>query len=126
RTRSLMPSQKLSALVNLAGGQVSTDLMYIVDVSAGAAGSKRSTLNDFLSTITKNITDGAVRFQGFTPPADSAAGQGSIYFDSVLNQFLISENNNPYTPLGDVRGPAGATATALARYDGTTGKLIQD
>jgi hypothetical protein len=121
-----MPSQKLSALVNLAGGQVPTDLMYIVDVSAGAAGSKRSTLNDFLSTITKNITDGAVRFQAFTPPAVSAAAQGSIYFDSVLNQFLISENAGAYTPLGDVRGPAGATDEALARFDGATGKLLQD
>lgn len=27
---------------------------------------------------------------------------------------------------GDVFGPSGATDNAIARYDGTTGKLIQD
>lgn len=33
---------------------------------------------------------------------------------------------SPATGVGDVRGPASATDNALARYDGTTGKLIQN
>jgi hypothetical protein len=121
-----MASQKLSALVNLAGGQVPTDLMYIVDVSAGVAGSKRSTLNDAFSIITKNITDGALRFQGFAAPALSGAGTGAIYFDSTANAFRISENAGAYRAIGDVFGPGASTDEALARFDGATGKLLQD
>jgi hypothetical protein len=33
---------------------------------------------------------------------------------------------NSTSPNGDVVGPAGATANAIARYDGTTGKLIKN
>src|SRR3972149_3999651 len=94
-----MASEKLSNLVNLAGAQVPTDLAYVVDVSAGTAGSKRSTLNDLFSEITKNITDGAVRFGGFAAPAVSAAGKGAIYFDSTANVFEGSRNGGAYEPL---------------------------
>src|SRR5947209_4878101 len=54
-------SSKLTALTDLAGGQVPTDLTYVVDPSAGAAGSKKSTLNDLIEQITKNITDGVLK-----------------------------------------------------------------
>jgi len=94
-----MASEKLSNLVNLAGAQVPTDLAYVVDVSAGTAGSKRSTLNDLFSEITKNITDGAVRFGGFAAPAVSAAGKGAVYFDSTANVFEGSRNAGAYEPL---------------------------
>ena len=94
-----MASEKLSNLVNLAGAQVPTDLAYVVDVSAGTAGSKRSTLNDLFSEITKNITDGAVRFGGFAAPAVSAAGKGAVYFDSTANVFEGSRNGGAYEPL---------------------------
>jgi hypothetical protein len=121
-----MASLKLSALVPLGPNQVPTDLLYIDDVSAGAAGSKSITPNDLLSTITRNITDGAVRFQGFAAPALSAAGQGAIYFDSTANAFRVSENAGAYRAIGDVTGPAGVTANGIARYDSTSGKLIKD
>lgn len=121
-----MASLKLSALSSLGPNQVPTDLLYIDDLSAGAAGSKSITPNDLVSTITRNITDGAVRFQGFAAPALSGAGQGAIYFDSTANAFRVSENAGAYRALGDVAGPAGATANGLARYNGTTGKLIKD
>ncbi len=54
-------SSKLSALTDLAGGQVPTDLVYVDQVSAGASGSKKSTLNDFIEQITKNITDAVLK-----------------------------------------------------------------
>lgn len=92
-------SSKLSALVDLAGGQVPTDLVYVDDVSAGAAGSKKSTLDALIATITKNITDGTLRFQSFAAPSLSATGQGAMYFDSTLNRFLLSENAAPFMPL---------------------------
>src|SRR5882672_2276271 len=120
-----MASQKLSALVSLAGGQVPTDLIYVDDLSAGAAGSKSSTFNDAFSIITRNITDGAVRFGGFAAPTP-AASQGSIYYDSATNRFKFSENNGAYRNLGDVSGPTSATDNAITRFDGTTGKIIQN
>jgi hypothetical protein len=119
-----MASQKLSALVSLAGGQVPTDLIYVDDLSAGAAGSKSSTFNDAFSIITRNITDGAVRFGGFAAPTP-AASQGSIYYDSATNRFKFSENNAAYKNLGDVTGPGVIVDESIARFDGTTGKIIQ-
>lgn len=56
-----MAGSKLTALVDLAGGQVPTDLAYIVDVSAGVNGSKKSTLNDLFEQITKNVADGVIK-----------------------------------------------------------------
>lgn len=121
-----MASEKLSALVDLAGGQAPNDQVYVNDVSAGVAGSKRSTLNDLFSIITKNITDGALRFQGFAAPVVSAAGQAAIYFDSTDNRVKSSENAGAYVNLGNVSGPATATDNAIVRFDGATGKLIQN
>lgn len=121
-----MASLKLSALPSLGPNQVPTDLLYIDDVSAGAAGSKSITPNDLVSTITRNITDGAVRFQGFAAPALSGAGAGAIYFDSTANAFRVSENAGAYRAIGDVTGPAGATDEALVRFDGATGKILQN
>jgi hypothetical protein len=50
---------------------------------------------------------------------------------AVLVQRMITEALRDYTPgggggTGDVVGPASSTDNAIARYDGTTGKLIQD
>lgn len=106
-----MASEKLTALPNLAGGQVPTDLTYIVDLSAGAAGSSRSTLNDLFSEITKNITDGAVRFAGFAAPAVSAAGKGALYFSSADNTFKGSRNAGAYENL--LFGSGGNTRVAV-------------
>ena len=111
-----MASEKLTALPNLAGGQVPTDLTYVVDVSAGAAGSSRSTLNDLFSEITKNITDGAVRFAGFAAPAVSAAGKGALYFSSADNTFKGSRNAGAYENLlfgsgGNTRRARESTST---------------
>lgn len=94
-----MASEKLSSLTSLAGGQVPTDLAYVVDVSAGVNGSKKSTLNDLFAEVTKNIIDGALRFGGFSAPALSGAGKGSIYFDSTSNTFKVSENGAAYQNL---------------------------
>src|SRR3990172_1251789 len=116
-----MASKKITERPNLAGGQVSTDLVTAVDLSAAVASQNvRSTLNDLFAVITKNITDGAVRFQGFTAPAASAAGVGSIYFDSTANVFEGSRNAGSYQPLLFGSGSNtqiaywGATVDALA------------
>lgn len=121
-----MASAKVSALVSLAGAQVPTDLLYVVDISAGPAGSKSNTLNDTFAIITKNITDGAVRLQAFAAPAVSGATQGAIYFDSATNRLLFSENAGAYVRVGNVTGPAASTDEALARFDLATGRLLQN
>jgi len=92
-------SNKLPVLTNLAGGQVPTDEVYVVRPGIEPLDSFRSFLNDLFATITKNITDGALRFQNFAAPSLSAAGQGAMYFDSTLNRFLLSENAAPFMPL---------------------------
>ncbi|OQB32254.1 MAG: hypothetical protein BWY07_02013 [Candidatus Hydrogenedentes bacterium ADurb.Bin170] len=100
-----MASEKLDALPDLAGGQAPDDLAYVVDISAGVTGSRKSTLNDLFSIITRNITDKALRWQGSTAPAVSAAGAGAIYFDNVSNTFKASQNGAAYTDLiGGVGG----------------------
>jgi hypothetical protein len=119
-------SSKLSNLVSLAGAQVPTDLAYVVDLSAGLAGSKSSTLNDLFGVITKNITDGALRFQGFAAPALSAAGQGAIYFDSGANVFKASQNGGAYANLIGGGGTPGGANTEIqfnsaGAFGGVTG-----
>ncbi len=95
-----MASKKITAMTDWAGGQVSTDLLTGVDLSAALADqNKKTTLNDLFSVVTKNITDGALRFDGFAAPTVSAAGQGSIYFDSAANVFKGSRNAGAYENL---------------------------
>lgn len=95
-----MASKKITAMTNWAGGQVPTDLMTGVDLSAALADqNKKTTLNDLFSTITKNITDGAVRFQEFPAPAVSGAGEGALYFDDTDKTFKGSRNGGAYDDL---------------------------
>lgn len=124
-----MASSKLSLLPDLAGQQAPADLVYVVDDSAGVAGSKKSTLNDLFAFITKNITDGAVRFQEFAAPALSAANQGALYFDSTADRFRVSENAAAYIDLlnGGVIGrtTVGGTLGSVL-FVGAGGLLAQD
>ena len=63
--------------------------------------------------------------------ANLAAGELAI---NIVDGKLYYENNSGVVTLlasaagasGDVVGPASATNNALARFDGTTGKLIKD
>ena len=102
-----MASKKITDMPNWGGNQVPTDLLTGVDLSATVANQNvKSTLNDLFSVITKNITDGAVRWQGVAAPAVSAAGAGSIYFSTADNIYYASENGAAYVPL--ITKPAGS------------------
>ena len=94
-----MPNVKISAMPGLGTGAAPGDLLTVVDVSAPAAtANKHVTLNNFLSVITRGITDHAVRFTPpGSPPAVSLAAQGAIYFDG--SNFQISANGGAYAPL---------------------------
>lgn len=126
-----MPSQNITALTDYAGGQSPADLVYVGKSPFGATDDRKSTLNDLISVITKNITDGALRFGQFAAPALSAANAGAIYFDNVSKTFQVSENGGAYVALktlaaGSVNeiqynGGAGAfAANAAYTYDSTT------
>lgn len=55
--------------------------------------------------------------------------KGYLVFDETSNQFYWFDGTNwaimPVTP-GDVVGPASSTDNAIVRWDGITGKLVQD
>jgi hypothetical protein len=110
-----MASKKITQLPNLNGNQVSTDLVTAVDLSQPAATQNvKSTLNDLFSVITKNLTDGALRFQGFAAPAVSTAGTGAIYFDSASNTFQISTNASAFAAMGTVTSVSVVTANGIS------------
>jgi hypothetical protein len=119
-----MASSKLSVLVSLAGGQVPTDLAYVDDISAGAAGSKSSTLNDLFATITKNITDLSLQFQdGAATATVSAAGQGKIRYNDTTKTFQVSTNATAYASLS-VLSPPFADNAALVKNNADNTKLL--
>jgi hypothetical protein len=96
-----MPSKKITDMPDWAGNQISTDLVTGVDLSEAdpADQNVKSTLNDLFSVITKNITDGAVRFVGAFTPAVSAADSGSFYYNDTTNTFQASRNGSSYDNL---------------------------
>lgn len=94
-----MPSGNVPSFTDYAGNQTPDDLVYIAKDPFGLTDDRKSTLNDLFSVITKNITDGAVRFQEFTAPALSATGEGSLYFDDTDKTFKGSRNGSAYDDL---------------------------
>lgn len=73
---------------------------------------------------------GFFELSGQAEPDVSPAGKMRFYFDSGLNKLRISENGGAFVGViggaGDVVGPGSATDEALARFDGATGKLVQN
>ena len=126
-----MPNKKITAMPSLAGNQVPTDLVTAVDLSAAPVNQNvKSTLNDLFSTITKNITDRAIRFQApGSAPAVSAASQGALYHNGT--SFQASSNGGAYEQVFTLSaqtaalvfagpatgGPAVPTFRALALTD---------
>lgn len=64
--------------------------------------------------------------------ANAAAGgtpvNGAIYWNTANTTLRVYDTGTTawYTNPGDVAGPASATNDALARFDGTTGKLLKN
>lgn len=97
-----MPSEKITAMGNWAGGQVSTDLMTGVDLSLPSVDQNvKTTLNDLFSIITKNITDLTVRYQDSVSaaPAVSSANTGAFNYNGTRQTFQGSRNGSAYADL---------------------------
>ena len=123
-----MASEKITAMPDLAGGQIPTDLVPLVDLSAVPASQNvKSTLNDLFAVVTKNITDRAIRFQApGSAPAVSGASQGGIYFDGT--DFKVSENGGAWTNVVTAglitsSGLTQSTARILGRTTAGTGAV---
>jgi hypothetical protein len=122
-------SKKITAMPSLGGAQVPTDLIPAIDLSAlPASQNVKTTLNDLFATITKNITDGALRFQNVTAPATSTASTGAIYFSSATSTFQVSQAGSAYAAIvlaGSITtsGLTQATARILGRTSASTGAV---
>jgi len=114
-----MADEKLTQLTSLAGAQVPTDLMYIVDLSEvlPADQSKSTTVADLFNYYNKNTTDGSFQMQGIAAPGLSGAGNGKIYFDSTSNTFKVSQNGGAFFDLGNIAG--SFTSGQVAYANGT-------
>lgn len=94
----------------ISGGVTRKIVQQMIDQS-GAAGI------DLEVEGTPNIDQGKLNLLGGTNMTITDNGDGSVTFDATGGGGGGS---------GDVVGPASATDNAIVRYDGTTGKLIQN
>jgi len=107
-----MASKKITAMPDLAGAQVPTDLMTIVDLSEPASTQNvKSTLNDAFAEITKNITDLTVQFGNGVTGTVSAAGKGKLRYNDTAKSFQVSEDAGAYQNL--LKGSGTATRVAF-------------
>ena len=58
-----------------------------------------------------------VGFEGVTPPPLSAIGHSTLYYDSVTQQLMLSQNGQPYVPVIQISGglPVGSPAMGTSR-----------
>lgn len=113
-----MATKKFSAFTAGSTNQDPTDVLVGLDLSlATSAQNTKWTLNNLFAVVTRNITDGALRFGGFAAPAVSGAGEGSIYFDSTSNTFKLSQNAGAYFNVGNVI-TTGFTSTRIPIANG--------
>lgn len=73
-----------------------------------------------------NSSSASYQFNIGTNISVPAAGGFTIYYDPNANRWRLTALFSGSSGSGDVVGPAGATDNAVARYDGITGKLIQN
>ena len=95
------------------GGAITVATIASADVTAALG---YSPVNKSGDTFTGAVSAPIIQQTGTTQPAVSAAGQGSIYFDSSSNQFKVSQNGGAYTPLA-----TGGSVTSIATGTGLTG-----
>lgn len=101
------------------------DLVVTVHDPGGTPATKRSTITNFTKAIPIMVGDsGSGGTKGLVP----APGAG----DAAAGKFLKSDGTFavPATGgsggIGDVVGPGSSTDNAVARFDSTTGKIIQN
>ena len=76
----------------------------------------------------KMLSNGGVVVVGSFASDPSNMPNGSMYYNTTSNTFRKYENGawGAASGSGDVSGPGSSTDNAIARFDATTGKVIQD
>jgi len=107
--------------IQAAGGfQVDSDVPSTFD-TAKTRTLQWSSLNSQFEFNSKLKVNGTLTVGAYTlPTTDGSSGQ-TLTTDGLGNVTWAAGSGS-----GDVVGPASATDTAIVRFDGTTGKLIQD
>ena len=123
-------NKKITELAELSEADLSDDdVLAIVDVSAGTTNKvRKSTLASALAGVASLSA---------TSPVTVSAGTGAV--NIAVTTIPITSGGTGATTAADARtnlgvpaatdvviGPASATDSALALFDGTTGKLIKD
>lgn len=117
-------SNVAGAALTIAGGiSTGTGAGGAVTIQTAPVGTTGSSAN----TLTTRLTvggDGGVKWTGIattSAPATSGANNGTIYYDSTLQQFLASTNNGAYAALGGGGGGSiTSTVGTVSTITGTT------
>lgn len=111
---------------------VSTDASHNLTGIAGGAAGRTITLENVGSfpLVLTNADTASTAANRFALSADYtlAAGAGILLkYDATSSRWrMIGNQTAPNSATGDVVGPSSATDNAVARFDSTTGKLLQN
>lgn len=139
--QNLLPSYSGNASKRLGLNSGATALEWVADGS-GTVTSVGVSVPAFLSVSNSPITASgtiALSYSGVALPVLNG-GTGQTTANAAFNALVPSQTGNSgkylttngtdtswgTNPLGDVVGPASSTDNAVARFDSTTGKLLQD
>ncbi len=112
------------------GAATTGGTIYFQTPAVGSSGTSAQTKTTRLSIG----PGGHLMFAGMAADPSVGTMTGGLYFNSASNSFRW-HNGTSWANLGsggggggsgDVVGPASSTDNAVVRFDGTTGKLIQD
>ena len=114
--------------VNTSTG-TSSDELNIGDTLYGDLSSANIGIGANVTTEKLNV-EGAIALDEITAPSNTS-GYGKIYVKSSDSNLYFLDDGGTETQLnssasGDVTGPGSSTDNAIARFDSTTGKIIQN
>lgn len=104
-------------VITLAANQTLTALTTGANFTFVASGNNTG-------AVTVNVD--AIGAVGLKTVAGAALKAGDLVAGGIYNIRYDGTNYQLNTSLGDVVGPASSTAESLAKFDGTTGRLLKD
>ena len=125
-TSGTLDSARLSGnYTGITGVGTLTDLTVSNTISGSISGNAATATSATSATTATNLAGGA----SGSLPYQTGSGSTTFLAAGSNGQYLTLSSGVPaWTTLtpGDVSGPASSTDNALAKFDGTTGKIIQN